>query len=157
MSSTMNPEKIFKENFIKIITSEDQTIGIYQAELFWKRRPNDGFKSILDDEISHEKNLIKFIQSRDWVFTKRQKTVMTFNHYIGWLIGTLLSILPRRICFYFHFVAEKQAASGYNDLIKHIESSGNPKLIDLTDIKNEIKKIKDNETLHSEIFKALMN
>ena len=153
----MNPEKLFKENFIKIITSEDQAIGIYQAELFWKRRPNDVFDAILVDEIKHEKNLIDFVHSKGWSFTKRQIMLMHLNRYSGWLIGTFLSILPRRICFYFHFVAEKQAASGYNDLIKHIESSGNPKLIDLTDIKNEIKKIKDNETLHSEIFKALMN
>ena len=153
----MHSEQLFKENFIKIITSEDQAIGIYQAELFWKRRPNDVFQSILEDEIAHEKNLIKFIHSRGWVFTTRQKIRKTFNYYIGWLIGTLLSLLPRNICFYFHFLAEKKAANGYNDLFKHIESNDNPKLTNSIDIKSEIKKIIENEKLHSEIFKALMN
>ena len=153
----MNTNQEFRKNFIKTISSEDQAIGIYQAELFWKRRPKDVFEAILEDEIKHEQNLTDFVHSRGWNFTKRQKIIMHFNRYSGWLIGTFLSILPRRICFYFHYMAEKQAANGYKDLMIHIENNDNQKQINLTDIKSEIKEIIESEKTHSEIFKALIN
>ena len=82
---------------------------------------------------------------------------MHLNRYSGWLIGTFLSILPRRICFYFHYMAEKQAANGYKDLMTNIENNDNQKQINLTDIKSEIKEIIESEKTHSEIFKALIN
>ena len=50
-----------KDTFIKLIISEDQAIGIYEAELFLKGQPRDIFQKILADEISHEKELIRII------------------------------------------------------------------------------------------------
>ena len=153
----MNDEQTFKNNFIKLITSEDQAIGIYQAEIFWKRRPKDVFQTILKDEINHEEQLTNFMYSRGWDFTLLQKSIMTFNRYSGWLIGTLLSILPRHLCFFFHYMAEKQAANGYNDLRINIENTDDQQWINSHNIKIEIQKITDNEKLHSEIFKALLH
>ena len=60
----MITDKVFKKKFIKTIISEDQAIGIYQAELFWKRRPRDVFQTILKDEINHEEQLVNFLYSR---------------------------------------------------------------------------------------------
>jgi len=153
----MNTEKIIKNNFIKTIISEDQAIGIYEAELFWKRRPNDVFQEILSEEIKHEEELMGFIQSRGWSLTRAQNFLMTLNRLSGWIIGTALSTLPRRLCFFFHYLAEKQAANGYNDLMIRIEKPNSPKWINTTNIKSEINKIIESETLHSEIFKKLMN
>ena len=153
----MNTEKIIKNNFIKTIISEDQAIGIYEAELFWKRRPKDVFEVILSEEIKHEEELIGFIQSRGWSLTRAQNLLMILNRLSGWFIGTALSVLPRRLCFFFHYLAEKKAANGYNDLMIRIEKPNSPKWINSTNIKSEINKIIESETLHSEIFKALMN
>ena len=153
----MNTEKIIKNNFIKTIISEDQAIGIYEAELFWKRRPKDVFQVILSEEIKHEEELMEFIQSRGWNLTRVQNLLMTLNRLSGWIIGTALSVLPRRLCFFFHYLAEKQAANGHNDLMTGIEKPNSPKWINSTNIKSEINKIIESETLHSEIFKKLMN
>jgi rubrerythrin len=153
----MITDKEFKKNFIKIITSEDQAIGIYQAELFWKRRPRDVFKTILKDEIKHEEQLLNFLYSRGWRFTLMQKSIMNFNRYSGWFIGTLLSVLPRRLCFFFHYMAEKQAANGYNDLMINIKNTHGQQWVNSSSIKVDIQKIIDNEKLHSEIFRALIH
>ena len=152
----MNTEQTLKNDFIKLITSEDQAIGIYQAELFWKRRPKDVFQTILKNEINHEEQLINFMHSRGWSFTLLQKFLIIFNRYWGWLIGTMLSILPRRLCFFFHYLAEKQAANGYNDLMTNIENIDDQRWVNSHNIKVEIQKIIDSENLHSEIFKALI-
>ena len=82
---------------------------------------------------------------------------MNFNRYSGWFIGSLLSTLPRRLCFFFHYMAEKQAANGYNDLMISIENIQDIKWVNPSSIKIKIQKIIDNEKLHSEIFRALIN
>ena len=153
----MITDKEFKTKFIKTIISEDQAIGIYQAELFWKRRPRDVFQTILKDEINHEEQLVNFLYSRGWDLTLMQKSIMNFNRYSGWFIGSLLSTLPRRLCFFFHYMAEKQAANGYNDLMISIENIQDIKWVNSSSIKIKIQKIIDNEKLHSEIFRALIN
>ena len=153
----MITDKVFKKKFIKTIVSEDQAIGIYQAELFWKRRPRDVFQTILKDEINHEEQLVNFLYSRGWDLTLMQKSIMNFNRYSGWFIGSLLSTLPRRLCFFFHYMAEKQAANGYNDLMNSIENIQDIKWVNSSSIKIKIQKIIDNEKLHSEIFRALIN
>jgi len=58
-----------KNTFIKLIISEDQAIGIYEAELFLKGQPKDVFQKILEDEISHEKELIRIIDEMNWNFS----------------------------------------------------------------------------------------
>tara|TARA_B110000014_G_C20016757_1_gene527313 strand:+ start:251 stop:412 length:162 start_codon:yes stop_codon:yes gene_type:complete len=45
-----------KNTFIKLIISEDQAIGIYEAELFLKGQPKDVFQKILEDEIYMKRN-----------------------------------------------------------------------------------------------------
>ena len=136
----MKAKQELKKDFIKVITSEDQAIGIYQAELFWKRRPKDVFKVILEEEIHHEVQLIDFIHSRGWVLTRKQKMIITFNRISGWLIGTFLSILPRSLCFLFHNWSEKQAASGYSDLMVDMENAHSQKWVKSSNIKIKIKK-----------------
>lgn len=69
----MSTSREIKKTFQKIITSEDQAIGIYETELFWKRRPQDVFQAILNDEIAHEERLVQFIHSRGWDFSKSQQ------------------------------------------------------------------------------------
>jgi len=96
------------------------------------------------------------MHSRGWNFTLLQKFLIIFNRYSGWLIGTMLSILPRRLCFFFHYLAEKQAANGYNDLMTNIENIDDHRWVNSHNIKVEIQKIIDSENLHSEIFKALI-
>ena len=61
-----------KKTFIKLIISEDQAIGIYEDELILKGQPKDVFQKILEDEISHEKELIRIIDEMNWNFSGYQ-------------------------------------------------------------------------------------
>ena len=48
-----------RHRILKIIVSEYQAIGIYQAEVFWKNYPQETFKVILKDEKEHAENIKK--------------------------------------------------------------------------------------------------
>ena len=81
----------------------------------------------------------KFLYSRGWDFTLMQKSTMNFNRYSGWFIGSLLSTLPRRLCFFFHYMAEKQAANSYNDLMISIENIQGMQWVNSSNIKIKIQ------------------
>ena len=68
-----------KNTFIKLIISEDQAIGIYEAELFLRGQPKDVFQKILEDEISHEKELIRITDEMNWNFSDYQIFLLKIN------------------------------------------------------------------------------
>ena len=90
-----------KNNFIKLMISEDQAIGIYEAELFMSISPKDIFRKILIEEISHERELIRIIDEMNWNLSGYQVLLLKLNRLLGWGIGILLSIIPKRLCFFF--------------------------------------------------------
>ena len=118
-----------KNTFIKLIISEDQAIGIYEAELFLKGQPKDVFQKILEDEISHEKELIRITDEMNWNFSDYQIFLLKINRLLGWIIGIFLAITPRRLCFFFHHLGEKKAAEDYDKLRHFIDQNINLSLI----------------------------
>ena len=98
-----------KNTFINLIISEDQAIGIYEAELFLKGQPKDVFQKFLADEISHEKELIRIIDEMNWNFSYYQIFLLKINRLLGWIIGIFLSKTPRGLSFIFHHLGEKKS------------------------------------------------
>ena len=146
-----------KNTFIKLIISEDQAIGIYEAELFLKGQPKDVFQKILEDEISHEKELIRITDEMNWNFSGYQIFLLKINRLLGWIIGIFLAITPRRLCFFFHHLGEKKAAEDYDELRHFIDQNINTPLFESIQIKARLEKIIESENLHSETFRLLLD
>ena len=149
-------DKKLKNYFINLMISEDQAIGIYEAELFLNISPKDIFRKILLEEISHEKELIRIIDEMNWKLSGHQVLLLKLNRILGWGIGILLSIIPKRLCFIFHQTGEIKAANDYIKLKSFIDQHNNFESFSSAKVKTILDKIIENEKLHSETFRTLL-
>ena len=153
----MITENKLKNNFINLMISEDQAIGIYEAELFFNISPKYIFRKILLEEISHEKELIKIIDEMNWELSSYQILLSKLNRLFGWGIGILMSIIPKRLCFIFHQAGEIKAAEDYVKLKIFIDQYNNFESFSSKKIKAILDKIIENEKLHSDTFRSLLS
>ena len=100
--------------------AEQQAIAIYEAQVFW--RPGESglvFREILAEERAHRLSLEPFLGEH-----KSMKILVMllrpFNVLAGWGFGSVLSMLPRKICYRAHVWAEEDAAKTYDDTAKKI-------------------------------------
>ena len=150
------PSKL-KGKILKAIASETQAVGIYQAEIYWA---NDRFKNklkeILSEETEHLDSLKKFILANDMknnlLDNKNSRLILG----VGWLIGTLLSLSPKRFCFWLHFRAEKKASREYKALLKDILNNQKFQSLKNFQLKQSILKSIRQEKKHSEYFYDLL-
>ena len=149
-------DKKLKKYFINLMISEDQAIGIYEAELFLNISPKDIFRKILLEEISHEKELIRIIDEMNWKLSGHQVLLLKLNRILGWGIGILLSIIPKRLCFIFHQTGEIKAANDYIKLKSFIDQHNNFESFSSAKVKIILDKIIENEKLHSDTFRTLL-
>ena len=145
-----------KNYFINLMISEDQAIGIYEAEVFLNISPKDIFQNILLEEISHERELIRIIDEMNWNLSGHQVLLLKLNRILGWGIGILLSIIPKRLCFIFHQTGEIKAANDYIKLKSFIDQHNNFESFSSAKVKIILDKIIENEKLHSDTFKTLL-
>ena len=145
-----------KNIFINLMISEDQAIGIYEAELFFNLSPKDIFRKILLEEISHKRELIKIIVEMNWNLSSYQILQLKLNRLFGWGIGILMSIIPKRLCFIFHQAGELKAANGYAKLKSSIDQYKNFESFSSTKIIAILDSIIENEKLHSDTFRSLL-
>jgi rubrerythrin len=150
-------DKKLKKYFINLMISEDQAIGIYEAELFLNISPKDIFRNILLEEISHERELIRIIDEMNWKLSGHQVLLLKLNRILGWGIGILLSIIPKRLCFIFHQTGEIKAANDYIKLKSFIDQHNNFESFSSAKVKTILDKIIENEKLHSETFRTLLS
>ena len=149
-------DKKLKNYFINLMISEDQAIGIYEAEVFLNISPKDIFRKILLEEISHERELIRIIDEMNWKLSGHQVLLLKLNRILGWGIGILLSIIPKRLCFIFHQTGEIKAANDYIKLKSFIDQHNNFESFSSAKVKTILDKIIENEKLHSDTFKTLL-
>ena len=149
-------DKKLKNYFINLMISEDQAIGIYEAEVFLNISPKDIFQNILLEEISHERELIRIIDEKNWKLSGHQVLLLKLNRILGWGIGILLSIIPKRLCFIFHQTGEIKAANDYIKLKSFIDHHNNFESFSSTKVKIILDKIIENEKLHSDTFRTLL-
>ena len=145
-----------KNIFINLMISEDQAIGIYEAELFFNLSPKDIFRKILLEEISHKRELLKIIVDMNWNLSSYQILQLKLNRLFGWGIGILMSIIPKRLCFIFHQAGEIKAAKGYAKLKSSIDQYKNFESFSSTKIIAILDSIIENEKLHSDTFRSLL-
>ena len=148
-------DKKLKNYFINLMISEDQAIGIYEAEVFLNISPKDIFRKILLEEISHERELIRIIDEMNWKLSGHQVLLLKLNRILGWGIGILLSIIPKRLCFIFHQTGEIKAANDYIKLKSFIDQHNNFESFSSAKVKTILDKIIENEKLHSDTFRTL--
>ena len=149
-------DKKLKNYFINLMISEDQAIGIYEAEVFLNILPKDIFRKILLEEISHERELIRIIDEMNWKLSGHQVLLLKLNRILGWGIGILLSIIPKRLCFIFHQTGEIKAANDYIKLKSFIDQHNNFESFSSAKVKTILDKIIENEKLHSDTFRTLL-
>jgi demethoxyubiquinone hydroxylase (CLK1/Coq7/Cat5 family) len=148
----MDIEAEIKNRIIKTLFSENQAIGIYQAEVFWKKYPQETFRIILKDENDHFHKMNKYLVDNAWAYTNWAQLAIYLYLLSGWIIGTFLSFLPRKTCFHFHMIAEKKAANEYKMLMEKINKITEKDWKQDDHLNGLLKTMMDNEFIHSEIF-----
>jgi hypothetical protein len=141
-----------RHRILKIIVSEYQAIGIYQAEVFWKNYPQETFKVILKDEKEHAENIRKNLTINACTCSRVIQIKMCLNLVSGWMIGTFLSCMPRKICFYFHVIAEKKAAKEYKTLNEILDKTTEQEWKQGKLFSELVSTMMENETIHAEFF-----
>jgi rubrerythrin len=107
-------------------SAEQQAIAIYEAQVFWRRGPSgELFREILAEELEHRLGIEPYFDHR---FVKL--VITPFNLVAGWLLGTLLSVMPRKICYWIHVWAETEAAKTYEDTAVKIKMIAPQRLLD---------------------------
>lgn len=106
--------------------AEQQAIAIYEAQVFWRPRSSDPiFREILAEERLHNLSIEPFVK-----LNALSRVIRSFNILVGWLFGTFLSLLPRKICYRIHVWAEKDAAKTYENAARQTSKVETPALYD---------------------------
>ena len=149
----METETDIRNWIIKTLSSENQAIGIYEAEVYWKKYPQDTFNIILSDEKDHFCKMEQYLKDNAWTCSIFYRVVMKLYQFSGWVIGTILSLLPRKLCFHLHTIAEKKAAREYENIVEELSKKEKLEGKQQYDFKKLLQGMMNNENIHSEIFK----
>ena len=142
---------------IKTLSSENQAIGIYEAEVYWKKYPQDTFNIILSDEKDHFCKMEQYLKDNAWTYSTFNRLGISLYQFSGWVIGTILSLLPRKLCFYLHTIAEKKAAREYGSIVEELSKNKELEGKQQYHFKKLLQGMMNNENIHSEIFKYHSN
>ena len=131
---------------LNAFSAEQQAIAIYEAQVFWRPKSNDAvFREVLVEEREHRLGIEPFLGLKAVVFL-----VSPFNNLMGWAFGTLLSLLPRKICYKVHVWAEEEAAKTYEQTLNNLPSGAPPELRDA------VAHAAEQEREHARRFEALL-
>ena len=83
----------------------------------------------------------------NWKLSGHQVLLLKLNRVLGWGIGILLSIIPKRLCFIFHQTGEIKAANDYIKLKSFIDQHNNFESFSSAKVKTILDKIIENENL----------
>ena len=92
----------------------------------------------------------------NWSLSVYQIFLLKLHRLLGWSIGILMSIIPKRLCFLFHQSGEMKAAKDYDELKSFIDQHYNCTLFPSIQTKAKLEKIIENEKLHSDTFRGLL-
>ena len=149
----MKSSKHIRSWIIKTLLSENQAIGIYEAEVYWKKYPQEAFSIILRDEKDHFCKMEEYLKDNAWNYSSFNKLEVYLYQFSGWIIGTILSLLPRKLCFYFHAVAENKAAVEYENLAEEMSKVNELEVKQHSRFQKLLLGMMDSEFAHAEIFK----
>lgn len=128
--------------------AEIQAIAIYESECFWIRDPSrfDLLDSIRLEEIHHQ----DFIS--EW--TKIGAFERSFHRLSGWLIGTLLSLLPWKTFCRVQSWAENQAKEVYVTALRAVEAD--PSIAKQSILLGGLREAVHSESQHAERFRTII-
>jgi demethoxyubiquinone hydroxylase (CLK1/Coq7/Cat5 family) len=149
----MNSAIHIRSSIIKSLLSENQAIGIYEAEVYWNKYPQETFSTILREEKDHFCKMEKYLKDNAWNYSPFNRLEVYLYQLSGWVIGTLLSLLPRKLCFHFHAVAEKKAAIEYGNLLEELSKANELEGKQQYRFKELLLGMMDSEFSHAEIFR----
>ena len=95
----------------------------------------------------------EYLKDNAWTYSTINRIEIYFYQFSGWIIGTILSLLPRKLCFYFHAITEKKAASDYRSIVELLSEINELEEIRQNQFKKLLRGMMNNEAIHSEIFK----
>ena len=95
----------------------------------------------------------KYLKDNAWNYSAFNRLEVYLYQLSGWVIGTLLSLLPRKLCFHFHAVAEKKAAIEYGNLLEELSKANELEGKQQYRFKELLLGMMDSEFSHSEIFR----
>ena len=128
-SSAVALSKLTKSALQSARQSEVQAIAIYQAEIFWTKNKikRELLNQIYFEEISHDDSIKK------WVELSRLSLII--NQFAGFILGSVLSLLPWKLLCKVQSWAETQAGHIYAQAayqVKNdpIQTSEHPKIIE---------------------------
>jgi demethoxyubiquinone hydroxylase (CLK1/Coq7/Cat5 family) len=126
-------------------TSEIQAIAIYEAEVFWIRRPlrRAILLEILHEERTHEDDL------RPW--GPLGQVSLSLNRSAGWVIGSVLSILPWKWMCRVQAWAERAAAQIYSDALSEVLSATDDRSR-IRALEDRLAHARDQELVHASRF-----
>jgi demethoxyubiquinone hydroxylase (CLK1/Coq7/Cat5 family) len=153
----MESETDIRNWIIRALLSENQAIGIYEAEVYWKKYPQETFNVILSDEKNHFCKMEQYLKDNAWTYSTFTRIGISLYQFSGWVIGTILSLLPRKLCFHFHTIAEKKAAREYENIVEELNKNKKFERKQQNNLKNLMQGMINNENIHSEIFKYHSN
>lgn len=114
---------------LNAFSAEQQAIAIYEAQVFWRPRDSGAvFREVLAEERAHRLSIEPFMGTQAVVLM-----ISPFNILMGWIFGSFLSLLPRKICYRLHVWAEEEAAKTYEQTAKKIPLSAPSRLREALD------------------------
>ena len=108
---------------------------------------------ILRDEKDHFSKMEEYLKDNAWNYSIFNRIEVYLYQFSGWVIGTILSLIPRKLCFYFHAIAEKKAAVEYGNILEELSKSNELEGNQQYRFKKLLHEMMDNEFSHAEIFK----
>ena len=109
---------------LNAFSAEQQAIAIYEAQVFWLPRESGAvFRDVLAEERAHRLSIEPFMGIQTVVLM-----ISPFNILMGWVFGSVLSLLPRKVCYRIHVWAEEEAAKTYEQTAKKIPPSAPSRL-----------------------------
>ena len=135
---------------LNAFSAEQQAIAIYEAEVFWRPgHTNAVFRDILAEERVHRLHMEPYLGMA--VGLNAVVLLFTpFNKVIGWVFGSFLSLLPRKLCCRIHIWAENEAAKTYEKTVRNLPTHAPQTLRDA------LSKAAHQEHEHSRRFAALL-
>jgi len=99
----------------------------------------------------------QYLKDNAWTYSTFNRLGIRLYQFSGWVIGTILSLLPRKLCFHLHTIAEKKAAREYGNIVEELSKSIEPEGMQQYHFKKLLQGMMNNEYIHSEIFKYHSN
>jgi|GEM_PF-1614128 len=148
-----NQRDLIHKKLLQVLSSEAQAIAIYQAEVALFRllgKPLSPYQEILAEELNHQSVVETFLAQENLQVSSGSRKKMDLIS--GWLVGTVLALLPARLRDRTHVWAEEEAAKIYRNCADELVSKTFDSLL-LSQLVHSLRESAAQESKHATQFK----